>query len=110
MSALDWQIAALKSRRRSAMEFGVWKPGPFYYLYVPLCTLFLYFLTGPPWWRLTKLAATAFCFGFLCYLPVISNRVRFWMFFRWPNRRLDRKIASLQAQLDRQRGSRVPGA
>jgi hypothetical protein len=100
MPSLDSQIAELKNRRRSMMEFDAWKPGPFYYLYVPVGTLLVYFLTGPPWWGLSKLIATCICFGLLCYLPLIYNRLRFWLFFRWPNRRLHRRIASLEAQLD----------
>jgi hypothetical protein len=110
MPALDFQIAALKSRRRSAIEFNIWKPSPFYYLYVPLGALSVYFLTGPPWWDLRKLVATGLCFGFLCYLPPIANRLRFWVFFRWPSRLLDRRIASLQAQLDRRSASGDQGA
>jgi hypothetical protein len=105
MSPLDSQIAALKSRRRSMMEFNPWKPSPFYYLYVPVGTLLVYFLTGPPWLGLGKLVATGLCFGLLCYLPVIYNRFRFWVFFRWPNKRLQRRIASLEAQLDRRSAS-----
>ena len=100
MSDLDSQIAALKSRRRSMMEFNEWKPSPFYYLYVPIGALLVYFLTGPPWLGVGKLITTGLCFGLLCYLPLISNRLRFWVFFLWPNRRLHRRIASLEALLD----------
>jgi hypothetical protein len=104
MSPLDSQIAALKSRRRSMMEFNPWKPSPFYYLYVPIGALLVYFLTGPPWWGVGKLVATGLCFVLLCYLPVIYNRLRFWLFFLWPNKRLQRRIGSLEAQLDRRSG------
>jgi hypothetical protein len=101
MSSLESQIADLKSRRRSMLEFDEWRPGPFYYLYVPLGTLVIYFLTGPPWWGTGKLIATAVCFGLLSNLHFLTNRLRFWLFFIWPNKRLHRRIASLEAQLDR---------
>jgi len=110
VSSLDSQIAELKSRRRSPIEFDEWKPSPFYYLYAPVGALLVYFLTGPEWWGLGKLAATGLCFGFLCYLPVIYNRFRFWVSFSWPNRRLHRRIASLEAQLGRQSPSGDQGA
>lgn len=110
MSPVDSQIAALRSRRRSMMEFSPWKPSPFYYLYVPLGTLLVYFLTGPPWLGLGKLVITGLCFGLLCYLPVVYNRLRFWLFFLWPNKRLHRRIASLEAQLDRRSTSGHQGA
>ena len=99
--SLPSQIAALKSQHRSTSEFRAWKPGAFYYLYVPLGTLLVYFLTGPPWWGLRNLVTTGLCFGLLCYLPGIVNYLRFWVFFRWPNRRLRRKIALLQAEMER---------
>jgi len=105
MTSLDSQIAELKKRRRSMMEFSEWRPSPFYYLYVPLGALLVYFLIGPPWSGLGRLAVTGFCFGILCYLPYLSNQLRFWLFFRWPNKRLHRKIASLEAQLDRRSGT-----
>jgi hypothetical protein len=101
MSTLESQIAALKSRRRSTSEFYEWKPGLFYYPYVPLGALLVYFLTAPPWLGLRTLVTTGLSFGLLCYLPVIANRLRFWVFFRWPNRTIEREIASLQAELDR---------
>jgi hypothetical protein len=63
-----------------------------------------------PWLGLGKLAATGLCFGFLCYLPVIYNRFRFWLFFRWPNKRLHRRIASLEAQMNHQSASGGQGA
>jgi hypothetical protein len=110
VSSLDSQIAELKSRRRSPIEFDEWKPSPFYYLYAPVGALLVYFLTGPPWLGLGKLAATGLCFGFLCYLPVIYNRLRFWLFFRWPNKRLHRRIASLEAQMNHQSASGGQGA
>ena len=110
MSPVDSQIAALRSRRRSMMEFSPWKPSPFYYLYVPIGALLVYFLTGPPWWGVGKLVATGLCFVLLCYLPVIYNRLRFWLFFRWPNKRLHRRIASLEAQLGRRSASGGQGA
>jgi membrane associated rhomboid family serine protease len=99
MSPIDSQIARLKRQRRSMMEFVEWKPSPFYYLYVPLGTALVYFLTGPPWWGTGKLIATGICFGLLGYLPFLSNRLRFWLFFRWPNKRLHRRIAALEVQL-----------
>ena len=99
--SLPSQIADLKSQRRSTTEFLAWKPGGFYYLYVPLGTLLVYFLSGPPWWAVRNLVAAGLCFGLLCYLPDIANRVRLWVFYRWPNRRLDRKIAVLRAELER---------
>ena len=105
VSSLDSQIAELKSRRRSPIEFDEWKPSPFYYLYAPVGALLVYFLTSGVSGGLGKLAATGLCFGFLCYLPVIYNRLRFWLFFRWPNKRLHRRIASLEAQLGRRSGS-----
>jgi len=105
MSSLESQIAELKSRRRSMMEFSPWKPSPFYYLYVPVGTLSIYFLTGPPWWGVGKLIATGICFVILGYLPGISNFLRFRLFYRWPNRRLHRKIALLEAQLVRSNDS-----
>ena len=110
VSSLDSQIAELKSRRRSPIEFNEWKPSPFYYLYAPVGALLVYFLTGPPWLGLGKLAATGLCFGFLCYLPVIYNQFRFWVSFSWPNRRLHRRIASLEAQLGRRSASGGQGA
>ena len=39
VSSLDSQIAELKSRRRSPIEFDEWKPSPFYYLYAPVGTI-----------------------------------------------------------------------
>ena len=81
------------------MDFVEWNPGPFYYLYVPLGTALVYFLTGPPWWGTGKLIATGICFGLLCYLPYLYNQLRFWLLFRLPNKRLHRKIAALEAQL-----------
>lgn len=45
VSSLDSQIAELKSRRRSPIEFDEWKPSPFYYLYAPVGALLVYFLT-----------------------------------------------------------------
>jgi hypothetical protein len=105
VSSLDSQIAELKSRRRSPIEFDEWKPSPFYYLYAPVGALLVYFLTGPEWWGLGKLVVTGLCFGFLWYLPLLSNRLRFWVSFSWPNRRLHRKIASLEAQLGRRSAS-----
>ena len=110
MSALDSQIADLKSRRRSMMEFSPWKPSPFYYLYVPVGALLVYFLTGTEWWGLGKLVVTGLCFGLLWYLPILSNRLRFWVSFSWPNRRLHRKIASLEAELGRRSPSGARGA
>jgi hypothetical protein len=101
VTSLDSQIAELKRSRRSMIEFVEWRPSPFYYLYVPLGTLLVYSLIGPPWWGVGHLAVTGFCFGILCYLPFLANQLRFWLFFRWPNERLHRRIASLEAQLDR---------
>jgi len=105
MPSLESQIAKLKNRRRSMMEFNPWKPSPFYYLYVPVGTLLVYFLTGPPWWGLGKLVTAAVCFVLLGYLPAIYNRLRFWLFFRWPNKRLHRRIAVLEAKQDRRSAS-----
>ena len=110
MSNVGSQIAALRSHRRSPSEFTPWKPSAFYYLYVPVGTLLVYFLTGPPWWAPLKLVATGLCFGFLCYLPSACNRLTFWVFYRWPNKRLHRKIASLEAQTNRQSPSGGQGA
>jgi hypothetical protein len=56
MTSLDSQIAELKKRRRSMMEFSEWRPSPFYYLYVPLGALLVYFLIGPPWSGLAEQA------------------------------------------------------
>ena len=50
VSTLDSQIAELKSRRRSPIEFNEWKPSPVYYLYAPVGALLVYFLTGPRGW------------------------------------------------------------
>ena len=102
VSSIESQIAELKSRRRSSSEFAPWKPSPFYYLYVPVGTSLVYFLTGPPWLGVLKLAATGLSFGLLCYLPLIYNYLCFLLFFRWPNRRLNQEIASLEAQMNRQ--------
>jgi hypothetical protein len=110
VSSLDSQIAELKSRRRSPIEFDEWKPSPFYYLYAPVGALLVYFLTGTEWWGLGKLVVTGLCFGLLWYLPILSNRLRFWVSFSWPNRRLHRKIASLEAELGRRSPSGARGA
>jgi hypothetical protein len=48
------------------------------------------------------------CFGLLCYVPFIYNQFRFLVFYRWPNKRLHRKIASLEAQMNRQSASWRP--
>jgi hypothetical protein len=69
VSSLDSQIAELKSRRRSPIEFDEWKPSPFYYLYAPVGALLVYFLTGPEWWGLGKLTATGLCFGSSVIFP-----------------------------------------
>ena len=87
------------------MEFKPWNPSPFYYLYVLLGSLVVYFLTAPPWLGLRALVITGLSFGLFCYLPPISNQLRFWLFHRWPNKRLHRKIASLEAEMNRQSAS-----
>jgi hypothetical protein len=92
----------LKSHRRPATEFNEWRPGPFYYPYVPLGALLAFFLIGPPWLGMGHLAVTGFSFGFLCCLPFLSNPLRFWLYFRLPNARLRPRLASLEAELARQ--------
>jgi len=110
MSPLQSQIAALKRRHRSMSEFLEWKPGIFYYPYVPVGALLVYFLAAPSWRGLPKLAVTGVTFGLLCFLPDIANRLRLWLLFRLPNRLLDRKVAALRDELQRLRNTDRPAA
>jgi hypothetical protein len=51
---------------------------------------------------LRGLATMARSFAFLRLLPDAASRFRFWFFFRYPNKFLERKIAHLQSELLRQ--------
>jgi hypothetical protein len=51
------------------------------------------------------LAVAALCFGLLCWAPGWVNRLHYWRQVRWPNRRLERRIAALRAEIERLKAS-----
>lgn len=95
------QIAALKRQRRSSSEFRRYTPDAFYYLFVLVAAFWTPWLTRAPWLGPRGIATMGLSFGLLCLLPDAASRFRFWFFFRWPDKLLDRKIAQLQAELGR---------
>ena len=56
------------------------------------------------------LAVAALCFGLLCWAPAWGNRLRYWRQIRWPNGRLERRIAALRAEVERLKASSAPKA
>jgi hypothetical protein len=96
------QIVALKRLRRSPSEFRKWTPDPFYYLFALVAAFWTPWVTRASWLSLRGLATMALSFAFLCLLPGAVSRFRFWFFFRYPNKLLERKIAHLQSELLRQ--------
>jgi hypothetical protein len=101
--SLHSQIAALRNLRRPRNAFREWKPEIFYYLFVLVGAFWISWLTCARWSSLRGMATTGFCFGILCCLPRFTNQFRLQLLFRWPNKLLERKIASLQVEVELQK-------
>ncbi|MGQ9635642.1 MAG: hypothetical protein ACUVXB_15530 [Bryobacteraceae bacterium] len=99
------EIARLRLRMRSTSDFHRFKPGLFYYLFSFLASLLVPLLVGVGLLGLKMLALAGVCFGLLCWAPVWVNRLRYWRQIRRPNRRLERRIAALRAEIDRLKAS-----
>ena len=108
-SALRAQMVALSGEQRSNSEFVPWKTDIFYYLYAAVASVLAPWLieVAPVGWSLTGIVTTGLCFGLLCYAPMAANDLRFWVGFSLPNRRLRRRIALLQAEMERLKGQGV---
>jgi hypothetical protein len=106
LAALRAQIIALAGQRRSRSEFRPWRPDMFYYLFSGAASVLVPWMAGiaPVGLSLRAMVTTAACLGLLCYVPAVANRIRFWLGFRRPNRQLRRRIAVLQAEMERLQG------
>ena len=106
LAALRAQIIALSRQRRSSSEFRPWRPDMFYYLFSGAASVLVPWMAGiaTVGLSLRAMVTTALCLGLFCYVPVLANRVRFWLGFRRPNRQLRRRIAMLQAEVERLQG------
>jgi len=100
-SSLQSHIAALENQRRPRNAFRGWRPGVFYYLFALVGAFWLSWLVSATSPGLRCMAAAGGGFGFLCLLPNAANRLGLQLFFRWPNRLLERRIAPLRAELKR---------
>lgn len=101
IAQLQRQVAALQGQRRSACNFREWRPGAFSHLYALLGAFWISWLTKAPWPSLRGMSITGICFLILCLLLGGANRFRLWFHCRWPNVRLNRKVAFLQVEIER---------
>jgi hypothetical protein len=95
---------------RSSSDFHRFKPGLFYYLYSLVASVLAPLLMGLSFPGARMLAVAALCFGLLCWAPAWVNRLHYWRQIRRPSRRLERRIAALWAEIERQKASSAPKA
>jgi len=100
-SALRAQVDVLRRQTRHPSDFGPWKPDAFYYLFSATASLLVSLLLVASSLSLPGVVAGALCIGLLCSAPVVVNRIRFWWLYRRWNRRLQRRIASLDVEIKR---------
>jgi len=94
-------VAALRRRRRSSSTFWEWKPDVFYYLFALVAVVVLALVLGVSPHRSWGIAVSGFGLVLLFCAPPVLNRLRYWVQIGRPNLRLDRRIDSLLAEVDR---------
>ncbi|MGP8243974.1 MAG: hypothetical protein ACLQVN_05590 [Bryobacteraceae bacterium] len=79
----------------------------FYYMFSSTASVMMPWLAGvaPVGLSARAIVTSVLCFGLLCSAPAVANRLRFWVGFRRPNRRLRQRIAALQAEVERLQGA-----
>ena len=100
ISLLHAEIAVLYEQVRSGSDLVRWRPNLFYYLFSVVAGLTASSLTSGQWLGPRSLTVMGLCLGLLCGAPAAVNQLRDWVRIRRPNRRLKRRIASLQAQIE----------
>jgi hypothetical protein len=100
VSALRARMDALRSQSRSDGDFATWKPDVFYYL----IALALTGLVAGIWWnRPWTNVAAGLALVLQVYLPHLWNGLGYWVTIRLPNYLLQRRIDSLEAQIQRRK-------
>jgi hypothetical protein len=111
LSDLRSQLTTLRSQHRSRTHFREWKAGVFYYLFaLPAAAIPTMFfgVSGPgAAWSFGLGASVMLCFA---YLPPLANYLRFLVLFTIPNRKLQRQIDSLNAEIERLKAAGDPAA
>ena len=107
ITALKVQMSLLAGQRRSNSEFRPWRVDIFYYLFAAVAGALVAWLAevSSAGLSLRGVVIAGLCFGPLCVAPTAADGFRFWVGFRRPNRRLRRRIAVLQAEVERLQGS-----
>jgi len=98
VSALRARVAIARGQRRSRSEFQELKPDVFYYLFSLVASVMAAWLMGASSLGLRSMITAGLCFGFLCYVPMLWNRLCYWALIQRPNRLVERKIATLDAR------------
>jgi hypothetical protein len=101
IAELQRQVAALQGQRRSTCNFRQWRPGAFSHLYALVGAFWISWLAKAPWSSLRGMATTGICFLLLCFVLGGANSFRLWLHCRWPNVRLNRKVALLKVEIER---------
>ena len=108
LSTLTAQVAALRAKIRSGSGFRAWKPDIFYFLFALVAGILFALSVRDSGVHNWAILLSGFALGLLCAIPPrLKNRFRFWVQIDRPNRRLQRRLAPLVAEIDRLRSGIV---